>query len=547
MASTYSPKLRLELIGAGEQAGLWGTTTNKNIGQLLEQAIAGVTTVELDGLSGNYTLTALDGAPDQSRSAVIKCTYSSVAASGTINLIIPTQTKLYVVRNDCGQTVYVKTSAQTGGVELLDGESTLVFCDGTDAIPGIQTASVGTLTVSGGGTGVTTFTAGFVKSPGGTGSLTSSATVDLTSEVTGTLPVARGGTGSSTLTSGRLLIGNGTGNVAVLGGTITGQVATWDNSAQTWTASTSSSGVTSFSTGSTGLTPSGTNTGAITLGGTLGVSYGGTGATSASGARTSLGLGTMATQNSSSVSITGGSISGVSGVPTTSGSNTWTGSNTYNSGTLWVKTSADGGTAELLCQSYKMASGYSMFYASSAVSIACASTTVAKFLITGGANTMYLDASAQAGVAYSSSGNFVGIGFSGGVFWALYSGTYIESSVADVRKPGGGTFNATSDLRLKDNVATYTKGLAEINNLRPVTYNYNDVTDLGKNTKYETFTGLVAQEVQETGLANMVSTDNDGYLSLNASELTYTLVNAVKELSAQVEALKAEVAALKGA
>lgn len=214
MASTYSPKLRFELIGAGEQAGLWGTTTNKNIGQLIEQAIAGVSTVELDGVSGNYTLTALDGAPDQSRSAVILCTYAAVPASGAINLIIPTQTKLYVVRNECGQTITVKTSAQTGGVQLLNGEATLVFCDGAIAEAGIETATVGTLTVSGGGTGSTTFTAGFVKSPGGTGALTSSSTVALASEVSGTLPVANGGTGATTFTSGALLKGAGTGAVS---------------------------------------------------------------------------------------------------------------------------------------------------------------------------------------------------------------------------------------------------------------------------------------------------------------------------------------------
>lgn len=229
MASTYSPKLRFELIGAGEQAGLWGTTTNKNVGQLIEQAIAGVTTVELDGLSGNYTLTALDGAPDQSRSAVVLCTYNAVPASAAINLIIPTQTKLYVIRNDCGQTVTVKTSAQTGGVIILNGESTLVFCDGTDALAGIETAAVGTLTVSGGGTGVTTFGGGgFVKSSGGTASLTAAAAVALGSEVSGTLPVANGGTGVSTTTAYGVLTGGttSTGAFQNAGTGTSGQVLT---------------------------------------------------------------------------------------------------------------------------------------------------------------------------------------------------------------------------------------------------------------------------------------------------------------------------------
>jgi hypothetical protein len=53
--------------------------------------------------------------------------------------------------------------------------------------------------------------------------------------------------------------------------------------------STQSTGVTTFSAASTGLTPSTATSGAITLGGTLAITNGGTGATSASAARTALG------------------------------------------------------------------------------------------------------------------------------------------------------------------------------------------------------------------------------------------------------------------
>ena len=63
--------------------------------------------------------------------------------------------------------------------------------------------------------------------------------------------------------------------------------------------------------GSTGLTFSGgpvTGSGVITMAGTLAITNGGTGASDQSGARTALGLGTMATQDANSVSITGGSI-----------------------------------------------------------------------------------------------------------------------------------------------------------------------------------------------------------------------------------------------
>ena len=41
MASTFSSKLRFELIADGEKAGTWGSITNTNLGTLIETAIAG--------------------------------------------------------------------------------------------------------------------------------------------------------------------------------------------------------------------------------------------------------------------------------------------------------------------------------------------------------------------------------------------------------------------------------------------------------------------------------------------------------------------------
>lgn len=61
---------------------------------------------------------------------------------------------------------------------------------------------------------------------------------------------------------------------------------------------------------SSSLTSVGTISSGVWQGTAIGLAYGGTGATTASGARTALGLGTMAVQAASNVAITGGSISG---------------------------------------------------------------------------------------------------------------------------------------------------------------------------------------------------------------------------------------------
>lgn len=75
---------------------------------------------------------------------------------------------------------------------------------------------------------------------------------------------------------------------------VNGMMLFYASSATQWYSSFQLSnvnaGVTSFSAGTTGLTPSSSTTGAITLAGTLAIANGGTGATSASAARTSLGL-----------------------------------------------------------------------------------------------------------------------------------------------------------------------------------------------------------------------------------------------------------------
>jgi len=130
MPSTYSPALRLELIGNGEQAANWGNTTNTNLGTLLEQAITGVGNIVMG--DANYTLISGNGVSDEARNAVLVITGTLTA---TRNVIVPTSNKFYAVRNATtgSQSIVVKTAAGTG-VTLANGFTQLMYCDGTNVV-----------------------------------------------------------------------------------------------------------------------------------------------------------------------------------------------------------------------------------------------------------------------------------------------------------------------------------------------------------------------------------------------------------------------------
>jgi hypothetical protein len=133
----------------------------------------------------------------------------------------------------------------------------------------------GTISTAYGGTGLTTFTAANYA-------LYTTSASALTA---GTLPVAAGGTGSTTYTVNGVLYGNGTSALGVTAAGATGEVLIGNTGgAPTWGAIPSTAAVTSFQTSLSGLTPSTATTGVVTLAGTLGISSGGTGQTTATAA-----------------------------------------------------------------------------------------------------------------------------------------------------------------------------------------------------------------------------------------------------------------------
>jgi len=170
MPATYSPNLRFELPGDGEQSGIWGQTTNNNIGALIEQAISGLTSINVT--AANVTLTAFNGTVDESRSAVISVTGSPAAAR---NVVIPNEPKCYTVINSTGVAVTVKTSSGTGYACPANSQST-VQCDGvgTGTVTGMSISTVANALTSSSDLASTAASVGLAKlnSPAFTGTPT---------------------------------------------------------------------------------------------------------------------------------------------------------------------------------------------------------------------------------------------------------------------------------------------------------------------------------------------------------------------------------------
>lgn len=214
MASTYSPSLRIELIGAGEQAGTWNTTTNTNLGTLIEAAIAGYVAVSVT--SANQAFTASDGAADQARNAVIAL---STTTGANFAVYAPPQEKTYIIYNTSAYTATIYNSTTLGnttaagtGVAVAAGVKVVVFSDGTNFYSAGLSDLTGAITSVGSATSLGSFTSAQLRTAltdeTGTGSAVFATSPALTTPDLGT-PTALVGT-NITGTAAGLTAGNAT-------------------------------------------------------------------------------------------------------------------------------------------------------------------------------------------------------------------------------------------------------------------------------------------------------------------------------------------------
>jgi len=128
------------------------------------------------------------------------------------------------------------------------------------------------------------------------------------------------------------------------------------------------------------------------------------------------------------------------------------------------------------------------------------------------------------------------------------------SSTGFINPNGGGVYQGnnslswsiTSDQRIKKNIVDNNIGLSVINQIQVRNFEYRlpaEITELPQGqavAKTGVQLGVIAQELQQV-LPECIKTESTGVMSVNADNLTWYLVNAIKELTARVAQLESKL------
>ena len=134
---------------------------------------------------------------------------------------------------------------------------------------------------------------------------------------------------------------------------------------------------------------------------------------------------------------------------------------------------------------------------------------------------------------------------------------YVHSTSGAYNGQNTTTSSQTSDIRIKKNVIDNNTGLDKLKQIQVRNFEYKtkeeivesspELADVAKSVVVEqegTQLGVIAQEIEGI-LPEVVTESSLGVKAVNSDNLTWYLVNAVKELSAKNDALAAEVEQLK--
>jgi hypothetical protein len=165
--------------------------------------------------------------------------------------------------------------------------------------------------------------------------------------------------------------------------------------------------------------------------------------------------------------------------------------------------------------------------------------------LTTGANNTYIGTLATAsstsvtGEIVITTGAITGKGSNTGYIYPGGGGVYQGNN--------GATWSVTSDQRLKKNIVDNNIGLEKITAIQVRNFEYrlpDEVDAELKPTdaieKSGVQLGVIAQELQQV-LPECVKTESTGVMSVDTDNLTWYMVNAIKELKAEVDSLKSQL------
>jgi hypothetical protein len=157
------------------------------------------------------------------------------------------------------------------------------------------------------------------------------------------------------------------------------------------------------------------------------------------------------------------------------------------------------------------------------------------------------------GIGFTASGSFFPSGASG---WGLYiadngnARIFLDASGGNITATGNITAYA-SDRRLKTNITPISNALDKVMKIRGVEFDWVDnIVELGFQPQSMHETGVIAQEIQAVisdavriAPFNKMATDISGvdneYLTVDKEKIVPLLIEAIKELKAEIEMLKA--------
>ena len=207
MASTYSTTLGIEKMGAGDQSGTWGTTTNFNW-DIIDRII-GYSAITLGSTS--YTLDVRAAAPSSGASNLQTGMYrvlnfgdaGDLGGNATVTISTATTSVYFIAKNGLSASRSIIFTQGTGVADftLPAGKSALIYADGSDEVHNA-------------------FKDFYVETLQTTGAATVGGALTLTTDLT----VPNGGTGVSTLTDKGMLYGQGANAVLATAAGTEGQL-----------------------------------------------------------------------------------------------------------------------------------------------------------------------------------------------------------------------------------------------------------------------------------------------------------------------------------